>query len=54
MHKNEPDPSEDETLRKNPELQDVEPGSDADAAPLPDVGRTPTNPNNLDCPNTRQ
>lgn len=30
---------------KAPALQDVEPGSDADANPAPEVGQTPKNPN---------
>jgi hypothetical protein len=30
---------------ENPELKDVEPGSDADASPVPKVGETPPNPN---------
>ncbi|WP_173087675.1 hypothetical protein [Devosia sp. 1635] len=31
-----------------PELKDVEPGSDADATPVPKVGETPPNPNQND------
>lgn len=29
----------------DPGLKDVEPGSDADTTPLPDVGKTPPDPN---------
>lgn len=31
--------------KKTPDLQDVEPGSDADATPVPEVGKTPRDPN---------
>jgi hypothetical protein len=31
--------------KKAPDLQDVEPGSDADATPVPKVGETPRDPN---------
>ena len=30
---------------KQPDLKDVQPGSDADASPTPPVGKTPPNPN---------
>jgi hypothetical protein len=29
---------------QNPDLKDVEPGSDADATPVPEVGKTPPDP----------
>lgn len=29
----------------NPDLKDVEPGSDADESPVPEVGKTPRDPN---------
>ena len=32
-------------IKKAPDLQDVEPGSDADATPTPEVGKTPRDPN---------
>ena len=31
--------------KKAPDLQDVEPGSDADAPPVPEVGKAPRDPN---------
>ncbi|MGB3335845.1 MAG: hypothetical protein WBA73_01565 [Devosia sp.] len=31
--------------KKAPDLQDVEPGSDADATPVPEVGKMPRDPN---------
>lgn len=31
--------------KKNSDLQDVEPGSDADATPVPEIGKTPRDPN---------
>ena len=34
-----------DTKEKSPDLQDVEPGSDADATPVPEVGKTPQDPN---------
>ena len=34
-----------EPKRMPPDLQDVEPGSDADASPVPEVGKTPRDPN---------
>jgi hypothetical protein len=36
-----------------PDLQDVEPGSDADATPLPEVGKTPPDPNKSSDGNTK-
>jgi len=41
-----PDPKDDEQDKKpDPALDDVEPGSDADATPVPEVGKTPPSPN---------
>lgn len=34
-----------EKLKRTPDLKDVEPGSDADATPVPDIGKTPPDPN---------
>jgi hypothetical protein len=34
-----------EKSKKTPDLEDVEPGSDADATPVPDIGKTPPDPN---------
>lgn len=33
--------------KKAPDLRDVEPGSDADATPVPEVGKTPRDPNKV-------
>jgi len=38
-------PTGDEKKNADPDLKDVEPGSDADASPAPEVGKTPPNPN---------
>lgn len=35
-----------EDAQFNPEWKDLEPGSDADATPVPEVGKTPPDPNN--------
>ena len=40
-----PEPKNDEAKKPDPALDDVEPGSDADAKPVPEVGKTPPNPN---------
>lgn len=37
--------TDDEKKNENPVLKDVVPGSDADATPTPEVGKTPPNPN---------
>ena len=34
-----------EKKKSNPDLKDVEPGSDADETPVPELGKTPPNPN---------
>lgn len=34
----------DDPKKKASDLQDVEPGSDADASPVPEVGKTPPDP----------
>ncbi len=34
-----------EDTKFNPEWKDLEPGSDADATPVPEVGKTPPDPN---------
>ena len=39
------DDKKNENPKSNPELKDVEPGSDADATPVPEVGKTPPDPN---------
>ena len=35
---------------KQPDLKDAQPGSDADASPTPQVGKTPPNPNDRSKP----
>lgn len=40
-------PDEDDT-KKTPDLDDVEPGSDADATPIAEPGQTPPDPNKRD------
>lgn len=39
------DDKKNEDSKSNPDLKDVEAGSDADATPVPDVGKTPPDPN---------
>lgn len=39
------DDKKNEDPESNPDLRDVEPGSDADATPVPEVGKTPPDPN---------
>lgn len=39
------DDKKNEGPKSNPDLKDVEAGSDADATPVPDVGTTPPDPN---------
>ena len=37
--------TDDDRKNQDPDLKNVEHGSDADATPTPDVGKTPPNPN---------
>lgn len=39
------DDKKNEDPKANPDLKDVEPGSDADATPVRDIGKTPPDPN---------
>ena len=39
------DKTKNEDPKSTPDLKDVESGSDADATPIPEVGKTPPNPN---------
>lgn len=39
------DPRKGQDDDKTPDLDDVEPGSDADDTPVPEVGETPLDPN---------
>ena len=41
---NTADDKKTEDPKNNPDLKDIEPGSDADATPLPEVGKTPPDP----------
>ena len=39
------DEKKNQDLKSNPDLKDVEAGSDADATRVPEVGKTPPDPN---------
>jgi hypothetical protein len=39
------DDTKNEDPKSNPDLEDVAPGSDADATPVPESGKTPPDPN---------
>jgi hypothetical protein len=38
-------PKQDDNKKFDPTLKDVKAGSDADATPVPEIGKTPPNPN---------